>query len=616
MNTIFIGNTSVTFSDNKLIGKGGEADVFDIGGGEVLKLFKPSTHPDYENNLKEQKGAIIRLDEHQMKLPHFPLGLPEEVISPRELAKDRSGRILGYTMPFLNGTEVLLKYGEKSFRNGGISDETVVLIFQNLLLLVQALHEKNVIAGDFNDLNILIKGITPYIIDADSMQYGKWQCKVFTGKFVDPLLCDSNKKYPYLIKPHNELSDYYALAVMLMQSLLFVGPYGGVYKPKDKTKRVAHDARSLHGISVWHPEVCYPKPARPLDILPDSLQQDLQDFFVHGKRKVLRSSFLDSLQFNKFGELKSVAKPSIAPSVVKEIVTGTVTAEKIFSTSGYILYATVQNGRLRWLYHSNTSYKREDGNTIFSGELSPNIRFRIAGDKTILGKKKQAVIFNKDGSTQNVSVDAIGNLPLIDANLEGLVYSLEGKLNRINKLGTQYSGEFIGEVFPNQTLFWVSEKLGFAFYRAAKITRYCIFNPNKTGLNDSIILPKINGKITDVSCKFSSNYIWFSLSIREGAKSVNYCYLLNKDGKLIASAKSPQGDGSWLGEIQGACAVANMLLVPTDDGIQKVQAEGDTLVVTKEFSDTARFVDTSSHLFPAKEGIYVKSSKEIWKLTI
>ena len=81
------------------------------------------------------------------------------------------------------------------------------------------------------------------------------------------------------------MSDWYAYYVMLMQSLLFVGPYGGVFKPKDKTRKVPHDARPLHGISVWDKQVRYPKPAKPLDILPDSFQNSLRDIFVEGKRE-------------------------------------------------------------------------------------------------------------------------------------------------------------------------------------------------------------------------------------------------------------------------------------------------------------------------------------------
>ena len=43
-----------------------------------------------------------------------------------------------------------------------------------------------------------------------------------------------------LHQPHTVASDWYAYTVMLTQCLLFVGPYGGIYRPKDPARRVPH----------------------------------------------------------------------------------------------------------------------------------------------------------------------------------------------------------------------------------------------------------------------------------------------------------------------------------------------------------------------------------------
>ena len=58
---------------------------------------------------------------------------------------------------------------------------------------------------------------------------------------------------------------------MLMQCLLFVGPYGGVYRPKDPAHRV-REARPVHRMTIFHPEVQYPKPAIPYGTLPEARQ--------------------------------------------------------------------------------------------------------------------------------------------------------------------------------------------------------------------------------------------------------------------------------------------------------------------------------------------------------
>ncbi|NET10604.1 MAG: hypothetical protein F6K16_39110, partial [Symploca sp. SIO2B6] len=276
---IYVNTKKVRLTARNAIGKGGEADVFKLGKDKAIKVFKPPDHPDFAGMPDAQQAARDRLDQHQHKLRQFPQGLPERVISPMALAMDQKGqRILGYTMPLLNDTEVLLRYGDRTFRQA-IEAQTVVQIFLDLHQTITQLHRANVVIGDFNDLNVLVKGTSAYIIDADSFQFGAFTCPMFTARFVDPLLCDPTANQPILQQPHTPTSDWYAFAVMLMQCLLFVDPYGGIYKPKDKSQRIPQSARSLKRITVFHPEVRYPKPALPWDRLPDDLLHHFHQIF-------------------------------------------------------------------------------------------------------------------------------------------------------------------------------------------------------------------------------------------------------------------------------------------------------------------------------------------------
>src|SRR6476620_1519156 len=155
---VYINGKKIRADPKKAIGKGGEADIFQIDQTQALKLFKPPTHPDYQTLPQEQQAARDRLQLHQQKLPHFPRNLPPRVIAPAALATNKEGKtILGYTMPLLNGTDALLRYSERSFRQKGISTQTVVQIFQDLYDTVSKLHFQQVIIGDFNDLNVLVQ---------------------------------------------------------------------------------------------------------------------------------------------------------------------------------------------------------------------------------------------------------------------------------------------------------------------------------------------------------------------------------------------------------------------------------------------------------------------------
>ena len=73
---IYLRGKPITLTPKKAIGKGGEADIYNIGKGKAIKIFKPPDHPDYYGQPNEQKGARIRIKEHQQKLPAFPKNLP------------------------------------------------------------------------------------------------------------------------------------------------------------------------------------------------------------------------------------------------------------------------------------------------------------------------------------------------------------------------------------------------------------------------------------------------------------------------------------------------------------------------------------------------------------
>ena len=624
---ILIGQAKKKFRPDpaKSIGKGGEADIYDVGGGLALKIFKPPDHPDYEGLPHEQEGARKRIAEHQQKLPSFPSGLPHRIVAPQELAYAQDGSIVGYTMPFKRGAEVLLRYGEVNFRQGGISDDIVVEIFQDLHATVRQVHTNGIVLGDFNDLNVLVDEAEAYVIDADSCQFGRFLCRVFTERFVDPLLCDPNESRLLLSKPHNEMSDWYAFAVMLMQTLLCLsgGPYGGVYKPKKISGKIKHGARPLHRITVFHPEVRYPKPSRHFSVLPDNLLQYFHDIFERDKRIPIPQSLLSDLHWmtcDTCGTLhaRGVCPKCkvIIPQAVTAVSTGTVSGERIFRTEGQIVFAVSQGGNLRWLYHHNGEYRREDDSAVVTGVLDPHARFRIRGQDTVIASGHRALVFiAKKQTSHKLTVDTFGLLPVVDANEHHIFWTQNGQIKRTSDLGVDFQ-ETIGDVLPQQTLFWTGPRVGFGFYRAGGLSQCFIFNTEKRGINDSLTLRPFQGQLVDSTCLFGKDRIWFIVSNRVSGKTMNFCFLIHYDGTVEARAEAEADDGSWLGTLRGKCAVGDFLLVATDDGIVRVKALGDNLVVEKEFPDSARFVHTGRHLFIDQTGLMVVGSHEIWRLTI
>jgi len=626
MPELFLGNRSVSLRPSDVIGKGGEADIY-RRAGEAFKVFKPPTHADLAGFPNLQQEARARIAAHQHKLPALMTiapRLPNKVATPAGLLTDKAGQIVGYQMKFVEGAEVLFRYADRDFREQGVSDDVVRDIFLDLHPTVDAAHKAGLVFGDFNDLNVLIKGHEAHVIDTDSAQFGNFTAVMFTATFVDPLICDPKGSVPMMIKPHGPDTDWYAYLVMLMRTLLFAGPYDGVYRPKDPKKRVPHDARPLRRITVFDPDVLYPKPARPYKILPDELLDLFENVFVKDRRGVPPLSLIERLRFttcSKCGAIHARGQcptcVGISPPMLKEVHLGTVKGTKVFDVSGRILYATMQNGKLRYLYHHDGAYKREDGRVVIKAPLDPNLRFRIRAEDTILARGRQCFVFEGGAvrAPSAISVDAYGQLPLVDANGEYIFFADAGGLYRSSPLGVEYRDK-IGDVLPNQTLFWVGEKTAFGFYRAAESSNFFVFRPTSRVLNDSVNLPPIRGQLVDSTCVFGGDRIWFFTTTQEGNKAVNRCHVLDAQGVHLGSAEGTPGDGSWIGKIRGACAAQDFLLVPTDDGVVRVALTGSVLGVTKEFPDTHRFVDTASSLFIGNDGLTVVRSHEIWRLTI
>ncbi len=281
--TVYIDGARVQLQPAALLGQGGEAEVYDLGDGRVLKWWKPPDHPDYDGMPDAQAAAQKRLVEGPAKLRALPGNLPAAVVAPCgfALASKRSSTVVGYLMPKIAG-EPLHSYGEPRWRRDHpVAGADVVAALLALHDAIGSLHRAGVVIGDCNDLNVLVDGNRVHLIDVDSYQYGGFTCSMFSERFVDPRLCDAAG---VLARPHDAGSDWFAFAVMAFRSLLGVGPWGGVHQPADPTKRCPPALRALRRLTVFAQDIIYPRAARPLAILPDELVAAFRAVFERDQR--------------------------------------------------------------------------------------------------------------------------------------------------------------------------------------------------------------------------------------------------------------------------------------------------------------------------------------------
>jgi len=618
---VYLDGKRINLNPSMSIGKGGEADVFEYKG-RAVKIFKPPDHPDFQGLPEDQRAARERLTEHQKKLPAFPRYLPQRVIVPEALVYDQNGKkVVGYVMQYLPHTELLLRYADRAFRKAGIKTDEIIKIFLDLQTTVSAVHQAKVVIGDFTDLNILVKNAEAHLIDADSFQFSQFLCRLFSVRFVDPLLCDSRMKALMPNKPHNENSDWYAFAIMLMQCLLFVNPYGGIYRPKNKAKQfIVQEARPLKRITIFHPEVIYPKPAVPYKVLPDDLLQYFSAVFEKDRRGEFPRRLIETIRWTKCtvcGEEHArpvcpfCAKP--APAAIRQAISirGRVTATRLFRTAGVILYATHQADTLRWLYHENSQYKRESGSVVARGQLEPSMRFGIRDTATLMAKRGILLTFEPgEAEPKRLAVDSYGTLPMFDANELRRYWVFNGQLYADGKFGPDYP-EYIGDVLTSQTLFWVGPTFGFGLYRAGNIGVAFVFNALHRGLNDAVKIPPIRGQLLDAHCVFSNDLCWFFYTNQVGSKIMNQCVVIRSNGQVEATASAEKGDCSWLGSIRSHVADAHFLLSATDEGLVRIELDRGNIYEAEKFPDTEPFVSAGNQLFVGKDGVYVVNAHDI-----
>jgi H/ACA ribonucleoprotein complex subunit 3 len=614
---IYLNQKRIKVNPKNAIGKGGEADIYDLKNGKVLKLFKPADHPDYELLPQEQLAAKARIALHQQKLPAFPQNLPMRVIKPEALATDKQGMILGYAMPFLQNTVPLLKYSDRNYRQtNGISQQFITELFRDLHESVIKIHQANVTIGDFNDLNLLVSDHQVHLIDADSFQFGQFPCQVFTARFVDPILCDRQANQPILTSSHNPESDWYAFTVMLMQSLLYVDPYGGVYKPKSQTAQIPHSARPLHRITIFHPDVRYPKPAIPYKVLSDDLLHHFHNCFEKDWRGDFPQNLLSSMRWTKCNQCGIEHLRTTCPicrlSSLAPLPVGNKTEKtsckvlQIFHTEGVILQVALQNNSLNYLYHANHEFKREDNTVLLSGELDANIQFAIFGKSTIVTKQGKALTLTQGQPPQAIAAD------LIRANSFSRYWIDQGQLLRDGKLGNEY----IGDILEGQTQFWIGETFGFGFYRAGAISVAFTFDAKRVGIGDRVNIPPIQGELIEANCVFSNDLCWFFTITQEQGKIIHRVSVLRPNGELVATLAAPKGDHAWLMNIQGGSAIANWLFVPTDEGIARVEVNNGQIMITQTFPETEPYVDSGCSLIVGSQGIYVIHAQQILQLQL
>jgi len=616
---VFIKNQAVKLG--KPFAEGGEAEIYKIdGGANVVKLFKTADHPSYSQDPMQQQGAIMRSQEYQLKLKSFPPNVPQKVVAPQHLVYDQKGMVIGYVMPFVDKTFPLIRYSDKMFREqSGVDEQQIMSIFHQLQNHIIALHQNQIVIGDLNDLNILVKGTDVYMIDTDSYQFGKFMSHTFTQTFLDPMIAKEHNGQLWMNKPYEATSDWYAYAVMLMQALIYVGPYGGIYAPKDPQKKVSGGLRPLRRITLFDPEVKYPKAAIPYKYLPDELLQWFWNVFTKDLRQPLPEHIFTDIQWSTCPKCQTrhakkrcpvcdLVVPGLSKPLVK--VDGSLRVTQILKTPGIVLMVKTQHNKLLWLIHEQGTYTRENKAVIAHGTLNPTTRYALQNNATLIAKSSQLVAYEGAKTIASMYTETYENIPVFAANGSHYYWVQSGELMKNGAFGA----ERIASVLSEKTFIWVGESFGFGISREAMFQLPFVFGVDSKGILEVKDFPKLPGRIIDAATTFTNELCWYFYKMEYRGTITTGCVVINRQGIVVANVVPDQTE-AWIQNIHGKSAFGNYLFSATDEGIVRLTLDQGMIINPKLFTATENLVDATSRLLVADGGIYVVNLHAISHIT-
>jgi serine/threonine protein kinase len=187
------------------INKGGEGTIYGVDDNTVAKVYHPKAlTPEKEAKIK----AILS------KKINF-----EGICAPIESLFNENNKFIGYLMPKAKadkGFELQTCIFNPALLKNKLPDWTRVNLANlsiTILEKIKYLHEKNIIIGDINPFNILIRDDkTVFFVDVDSYQVDNFTCPVGTVHFTAPEIQDINS-YNDLIRTKEH--EYFAVATLL-----------------------------------------------------------------------------------------------------------------------------------------------------------------------------------------------------------------------------------------------------------------------------------------------------------------------------------------------------------------------------------------------------------------
>lgn len=261
----------------KILGSGGEGDVFEVlggHGGTVAKIYKKP--------LSEKKQEKLHLMAHGCNEELKAISAwPTAVLSARQ-----GGPVVGFLMPEITGCEPIHKVYGPTHRKEAFPHADwrfLVRTAKNLAAAFYVIHKFGYVIGDVNEGNILVDDkACVRLIDCDSFQVraaGRlYPCEVGVAHFTPPEI--QAEKHFDMERTKNH--DNFGLAILIFQ-LLFLGrhPYAGVYGGREDMpiEKAIQTYRFAYGATAGRKLMAPPPNSVGLSVVPGQVAGYFEEAF-------------------------------------------------------------------------------------------------------------------------------------------------------------------------------------------------------------------------------------------------------------------------------------------------------------------------------------------------
>lgn len=262
----------VTLDKRNFIAKGGEGEIY-AKGGVAYKICEPGK--------MIPAGKFVELA--VMTDPH--------IIKPQDILIDAKHQEVGYTLRYLDDTYTLCQLLTKAFcnRNNVTFDMRLALVRQMQHVIHTGVHPHRILLVDLNENNFLVSKDFKevFFIDVNSYQTPSYKATAIMDSIRDRH-CQHNQ--------FNVNTDWLSFGIVSFELFAGIHPFKGNH-PKFSDPKTALDERMKHNISIFNPEVTYPKGAcHPISAIPDAYRKWYEAMFDRGMRLPPPKNMVETIQ--------------------------------------------------------------------------------------------------------------------------------------------------------------------------------------------------------------------------------------------------------------------------------------------------------------------------------